>query len=59
VLRGLGCIIIHTPTEYARDHLYGYIGIAVTLKEKIGDRCHMLNQYVNPGNGVSHNCETG
>jgi cysteine synthase len=59
VLRGLGSTVIRTPTEYARDHLYGYIGIAVTLKEKLGDRCHMLNQYVNTGNGVSHYAETG
>ena len=59
VLRGLGSTVIRTPTEYARDHLYGYIGIAVTLKEKLGERCHMLNQYVNTGNGVSHYAETG
>lgn len=33
VLRGLGSTVIRTPTEYARDHLHGYIGVAVTLKE--------------------------
>ena len=32
-LKGLGATIIRTPTEYPRDHLHGYIGVALTLEK--------------------------
>jgi cystathionine beta-synthase len=43
VLRGLGATVIRTPTEYPRDHLHGYIGVAVDLVDKMGKKAHMLN----------------
>jgi cystathionine beta-synthase len=42
-LRGLGATVIRTPTEYARDHLYGYIGVAFSLEKELGERAHVLN----------------
>lgn len=42
-LTGLGATVIRTPTEYAFDHLYSHIGVAITLKEKLGDHAHVLD----------------
>lgn len=57
-LTGLGATVIRTPTEYAFDHLYSHIGIAVSLKEKLGDNAHLLDQYCNPSNPMVHYEET-
>ena len=57
-LRGLGATIVRTPTEYAFDHLYSHIGIAGSLKEKLGERAHVLDQYKNTGNPMAHYEET-
>lgn len=57
-LRGLGATIVRTPTSYAFDHLYSHIGIAGSLKEKLGDRAHVLDQYKNTGNPMAHYEET-
>lgn len=50
---------MRTPTPYSWDHKYCHIGIAVALKEKIGERAHMLDQYKNTGNPLAHYEETG
>lgn len=57
-LRGLGTTIVRTPTEYGFDHLDSHIGIAGALKEKLGARAHVLDQYKNPGNPMVHYQET-
>lgn len=57
-LTGLGATVIRTPTEYAFDHLYSHIGVAITLKEKLGDHAHVLDQYCNPSNPMVHYEET-
>lgn len=57
-LTGLGATVIRTPTQYAFDHLYSHIGIAVTLKRQLGDNAHVLDQYRNPSNPIVHYEET-
>lgn len=58
-LRGLGATVVRTPTEYPMDHLYGLFGIAFTLEKELAPRAHVLNQYTNVGNPISHYNETG
>jgi cystathionine beta-synthase len=63
-LRGLGATVLRTPTEYPRDHLYGYLGVAFSLADKLNEKkerkiAHVLNQYKNPGNPMAHYNETG
>lgn len=42
-LTGLGAEVIRTPTQYAFDHLYSHIGIAITLGNDLGDHAHVLD----------------
>ena len=37
-LRGLGATVLRTPTEYPRDHLYGYLGVAFSLADKLNEK---------------------
>jgi len=34
-LTGLGSTVVRCPTEFGRDHLYGYLGVAFTLEKEM------------------------
>ena len=57
-LAALGSTIVRTPTEYAFDHLYSHIGIALQLNKDLANS-HILDQYKNPSNPIAHYDETG
>jgi cystathionine beta-synthase len=58
VQRALGSEIIRTPNEMQFDNTESHVGIAVALQEKL-ENCHMLDQYKNPANPISHYDGTG
>lgn len=43
VLSGLGATVVRTPTEYSCYHLDSHIGVASQIKEKLGERAHILD----------------
>jgi len=53
VLKGLGADIIRTPTEAAFDSPESHIGVAERLNKEIPNS-HILDQYSNPSNPLSH-----
>merc|ERR1719265_1903886 len=53
VLKALGAEIIRTPNEYGFDHAKSHIGIAYSLSQELPNS-HILDQYKNPGNPMSH-----
>lgn len=53
VLRALGATIIRTPTQAAWDAPESHIGVARRLLKEIPNS-HILNQYTNPDNPLSH-----
>lgn len=53
VLKALGAEIVRTPNEFGFDHAFSHIGIAYTLNQELQDS-HILDQYKNPGNPMSH-----
>ena len=53
VLKALGAEIIRTPNEYGFDHAHSHIGIAYSLSQELPNS-HILDQYKNPGNPLSH-----
>ncbi|MEW6074177.1 MAG: cystathionine beta-synthase [Planctomycetota bacterium] len=57
-LEALGAEIIRTPTEAAWDSPESHIGVARQLRE-ILPRAHILDQYANPDNPLSHYHGTG
>ena len=52
-LKALGAIVYRTPTEAAFDDYDSHIELAKRLQQQIPNS-HILNQYVNPGNPLSH-----
>src|SRR6188508_2722813 len=58
VLEALGAEIIRTPTEAAWDAPESHIGVAKRLREIIPNS-HILDQYSNPSNPLSHEEGTG
>ena len=57
-LKGLGAVVVRTPTAYAFDHAKCHIGIAIELVNKL-ENAHCLDQYKNTGNPMAHYQETG
>jgi len=53
VLKGLGAVIIRTPTEAAFDAPESHIGVAKRLNSEIPNS-HILDQYSNPSNPLAH-----
>jgi cystathionine beta-synthase len=53
VLKALGAQIIRTPTEAAFDSPESHIGVANKLNKEIPNS-HILDQYANPSNPLSH-----
>lgn len=53
VLKALGAEIIRTPTEAAFDAPDSHIGVAMRLNKEIPNS-HILDQYANPANPLSH-----
>lgn len=53
VLKALGAQIIRTPTEAAFDSPESHIGVAKRLNKEIKNS-HILDQYSNPSNPLSH-----
>jgi len=54
MMKGLGALILRTPTEAAWDADDSHIMLARRIKEAIGDRAHVLDQYQNKGNVLAH-----
>jgi cystathionine beta-synthase len=57
-LRGLGAEIVRTPTELPTEHIDSHMGIAYKLTQEL-ENAHMLDQYSNPSNPISHYEGTG
>jgi len=53
ILKALGAKIIRTPTEAAFDSPESHIGVAKRLNKEIKNS-HILDQYTNPSNPLSH-----
>jgi len=53
ILKALGAKIIRTPTEAAFDSPESHIGVAKRLNKEIKNS-HILDQYSNPSNPLSH-----
>jgi cystathionine beta-synthase len=58
MLKALGAQIIRTPTEAAWNSPESHISVALRLKEEIPNS-HILDQYSNPANPLSHYDGTG
>eukprot|EP00697_Spironema_sp_BW2_P001450 gnl/Spiro4/11938_TR6299_c0_g1_i1.p1 gnl/Spiro4/11938_TR6299_c0_g1~~gnl/Spiro4/11938_TR6299_c0_g1_i1.p1 ORF type:complete len:545 (-),score=133.38 gnl/Spiro4/11938_TR6299_c0_g1_i1:44-1636(-) len=58
VLKALGAEIFRTPTEAAFDSPESHIGVAKRLNREIPNS-HILDQYSNPSNPLSHYDHTG
>jgi cystathionine beta-synthase len=54
MMKGLGALILRTPTEAAWDADDSHIMLARRIKEAIGPRAHVLDQYQNKGNVLAH-----
>jgi len=54
MMKGLGALILRTPTEAAWDADDSHIILARRIKEAIGERAHVLDQYQNKGNVLAH-----
>jgi cystathionine beta-synthase len=54
MMKGLGALILRTPTEAAWNADDSHIILARRLKEAIGERAHVLDQYQNKGNVLAH-----
>jgi len=54
MMQGLGALILRTPTEAAWDADDSHIILARRIKEAIGERAHVLDQYQNKGNVLAH-----
>ncbi len=57
-LRGLGAEIVRTPTELPTEHIDSHMGVAHKFTQDL-ENCHMLDQYSNPSNPMSHYDGTG
>jgi len=54
MMKGLGALILRTPTEAAWNADDSHIILARRIKEAIGPRAHVLDQYQNKGNVLAH-----
>merc|ERR1719502_51727 len=54
MMKGLGALILRTPTEAAWNADDSHIMLARRIKEAIGPRAHVLDQYQNKGNVLAH-----
>jgi cystathionine beta-synthase len=54
MMKGLGALILRTPTEAAWNADDSHIILARRIKEAIGERAHVLDQYQNKGNVLAH-----
>lgn len=54
MMKGLGALILRTPTEAAWDADDSHIMLARRIKEAVGPRAHVLDQYQNKGNVLAH-----
>lgn len=54
MMKALGALILRTPTEAAWNADDSHIILARRLKEAIGPRAHVLDQYANKGNVLAH-----
>merc|ERR1719191_548368 len=54
MMKNLGALILRTPTEAAWDADDSHIILARRIKERIGERAHVLDQYQNKGNVLAH-----
>lgn len=54
MMKGLGALILRTPTEASWDADDSHITLARRIKEAIGPRAHVLDQYQNKGNVLAH-----
>jgi cystathionine beta-synthase len=54
MMKNLGALILRTPTEAAWDADDSHIILARRIKEAIGERAHVLDQYQNKGNVLAH-----
>nr|QQY02536.1 cystathionine beta-synthase [Cryptocotyle lingua] len=58
MLRGLGAEIVRTRTSAVFDEEDSHVRTAEALKQKLGPRAHILNQYINPYNPIAHYDQT-
>jgi len=54
MMKGLGALILRTPNEAAWNADDSHIILARRIKEAIGARAHVLDQYANKGNVLAH-----
>jgi cystathionine beta-synthase len=54
MMKNLGALILRTPTEAAWNANDSHIILARRIKEAIGERAHVLDQYQNKGNVLAH-----
>jgi cystathionine beta-synthase len=54
MMKNLGAMILRTPTEAAWNADDSHIILARRIKEAIGERAHVLDQYQNKGNVLAH-----
>jgi len=54
MMKGLGALILRTPTEAAWNDDNSHIMLARRIKEAIGPQAHVLDQYQNKGNVLAH-----
>jgi len=54
MMKGLGALILRTPTSAAWNDDDSHIILARRIKEAIGPRAHVLDQYQNKGNPLAH-----
>merc|ERR1711976_307550 len=54
MMKGLGALILRTPTSAAWNDDDSHIMRARRVKEAIGPRAHVLDQYQNKGNPLAH-----
>jgi len=54
MMKGLGALILRTPNEAAWNADDSHIILARRIKEAIGPRAHVLDQYANKGNVLAH-----
>ncbi|TGZ58932.1 hypothetical protein CRM22_009349 [Opisthorchis felineus] len=58
MLRGLGAEIVRTRTSAVFDEEDSHIRTAERIKQQIGSRAHILNQYTNEYNPIAHYDQT-
>jgi len=54
MMKGLGALILRTPTEAAWDADESHIVLARRIKAAVGEMAHVLDQYQNKGNVLAH-----